>query len=243
MKSILILGASSDIAKALSHKYASNGYNIILAGRNTKELELDAKNLELRYSIKTRTSFFDALEEEKHPEFYNAIKEEIIGVICVVGYLGDQSKSQKCPQETRKIIDTNYTGCVSILNIAANDFEEKKEGFIIGISSCAGDRGRASNYTYGSAKGAFSLYLSGLRNRLSKHDINVLTVKPGFVDTKMTSNLDLPKLLTAKPDEVANDIFKAQQQKKNILYTKWYWLFIMMIIKNIPEFVFKKMKL
>ena len=90
MKSILILGASSDIAKALSHKYASNGYNIILAGRNTKELELDAKNLEIRYNIKTRTYFFDVLEEEKHPAFYDAIKDEIIGVICVVGYLGDQ---------------------------------------------------------------------------------------------------------------------------------------------------------
>lgn len=243
MKSILILGASSDIAKALSHKYAKEGYNLILAGRNIKELELDAKNIEIRYDINARACIFDVLKEQTHTDFYNTLKANTIGVICVIGYLGDQQKSQVDPEETKKIINTNYTGCVSILNLIANDFEEKKEGFIIGISSCAGDRGRASNYTYGSAKGAFSLYLSGLRNRLSKHNVNVLTVKPGFVATKMTADIDLPKLLTGQPQEIANDIFKAQQKNKTIIYTKWYWFFIMVIIKHIPEFIFKKMSL
>ena len=140
-------------------------------------------------------------------------------------------------------MDTNYTGLVSILNIVANDFEKNKNGFIVGISSVAGDRGRKSNFIYGSAKAAFATYLSGLRNRLFNLNVHVLTVKPGFVETKMTEGLNLPVKLTAKTEEVANDIFKAQQKGKNVIYTKWFWRYIMLIIKNIPEFYFKKMSI
>lgn len=131
--------------------------------------------------------------------------------------------------------------------IASGEFElsskNEKDLFIAGISSVAGDRGRASNYIYGSAKAGFSAYLSGLRNRLAKCGVNVLTIKPGFVATKMTSGLYLPPKLTVMPEQVANDIFKAQQSKKSILYTKKLWFFIMLIIKHIPEFIFKKMSI
>jgi short-subunit dehydrogenase len=141
------------------------------------------------------------------------------------------------------MINVNYTGAISILNIVANDFEKERRGFIVGVSSVAGDRGRKANYIYGSAKAGFSAYLSGLRNRLNDSGVQVLTVKPGFVNTKMTEGLDLPPKLTASPSEVAEDIFNAQQKGRNILYTKPIWMVIMLIIKHIPEFIFKKMSI
>ena len=155
-------------------------------------------------------------------------------------FFGEQEKAQNDFEEAQKIINTNYTGVVSILNIIVNDFEKHKKGFIVGISSVAGDRGRKSNFIYGSAKAAFTTYLSGLRNRLFKSNVHVMTVKPGFVATKMTEGLDLPTKLTAQTEEVAQDIFKAQQKGNNVIYTKWFWKYILLIIKNIPEFMFKK---
>jgi short-subunit dehydrogenase len=165
------------------------------------------------------------------------------GVVCAVGYLGDQKRAEQDFDEAKKLIDTNFTGCVSILNIVANDFEARKKGFIIGISSVAGDRGRLSNYMYGSAKAAFSTYLSGLRNRLQKSGVHVLTVKPGFVATKMTAGMDLPPLLSSSPEEVSEDVFRAYKTGKDELYTKWFWKWIMLTIRLIPEKIFKKLRL
>jgi hypothetical protein len=166
-----------------------------------------------------------------------------MGVISAIGYLGDQEKAQNDFRESNQIINTNYTGIVSLINIIANDFERRGSGFIVGISSVAGDRGRKSNYLYGSAKAAFTTYLSGLRNRLFKANVHVLTVKPGFVNTQMTAKMDLPKKLTAQPEDVAKSIFDAQNSNKDLLYTKWTWKWIMMLIKIIPEFKYKKINL
>lgn len=242
-KSVLIIGAKSDIAMALAIKYAENGFSLYLAGRNSNELESFATDLTIRHNIETRVLELDVLDYKSHQNIYDSIEVKPHGVISVAGYLGEQENAETDFTETQKVIDTNYTGLVSLINIAANDFEKRKSGFIIGVSSVAGDRGRKSNYIYGSAKSAFSTYLSGLRNRLNAANVHVLTVKPGFVATKMTEGLDLPPKLTAKPKDVANDIFKAQKKRKNILYTKWVWRHIMFIIRNIPEFIFKKMSL
>mgnify|MGYP000571915184 FL=1 len=142
-----------------------------------------------------------------------------------------------------KMINTNFTGYASILDIIIDDFKRKNNGCIIGISSVAGDRGRASNYMYGSTKSAFSSYLSGLRNSLKKFNINIITIKPGFVRTKMTSNIKMNKYLTATPEKVAKDVHKAWKRKRDIVYTPWYWKYIFIIIKIIPEKIFKKMNL
>ena len=241
MEYILIIGAKSDIAKAVAKKYAENGYNLYLAARKSSELQIFANDIKLRNEKELICLDFDVLDYASHQNFYNSLAEKPIGVVSLVGYLGEQEKAQNDFEEAQKIMDTNYTGLVSILNIVANDFEKNKNGFIVGISSVAGDRGRKSNFIYGSAKAAFATYLSGLRNRLFNSNVHVLTVKPGFVATKMTEGLDLPAKLTAKPEEVANDIFKSQQKGKNVIYTKWFWRYIMLIIKNIPEFQFKKM--
>jgi short-subunit dehydrogenase len=129
------------------------------------------------------------------------------------------------------------------LDLISSEFEKRGSGIIIGISSVAGDRGRASNYIYGSAKAAFTTYLSGLRNRFSSKGIQVITVKPGYVNTKMTENYKLPKILTAQPIQVGTDIWKAFAKKRDIIYSLWFWRWIMVIIKLIPEFLFKKLKL
>ncbi len=243
MSYVLIVGAKSDIAKETARIYAKNGYNIFLAARKSEELEEFRNDLEVRSGIKAQTLELDITAFETHEAFYNALSEKPLGVIVVSGYMTEQHKAQKEWSESLNTINVNYTGAVSLLNIVANDFEEEKRGFIVGVSSVAGDRGRKTNYIYGSAKAAFTAYLSGLRNRLFESGVSVLTVKPGFVNTKMTEGLALPEKLTAQPEEVAEDIFKAQQAGKNTLYTKWIWRYIMFIITNIPEFLFKKLSI
>jgi short-subunit dehydrogenase len=243
MSYLLIVGAKSDIARAVAREYAKSGYDLYLAARDSDDLRDFAKDITVRTQKSVKLVELDILDYSSHLSFYEKLEEKPLGVVVAVGYLGDQNKAESSFEETQKIIDTNYTGVVSLLNIIANDFEAKKRGFIIGISSVAGDRGRKSNYIYGSAKAALTTYLSGLRNRLYESQVSVVTVKPGFVATKMTEDMDLPQKLTALPDEVAEDIFEAQQRGKSILYTKWIWRWVMLIIKMIPEWQFKKMSI
>ena len=243
MSYVLIIGAKSDIAKATAREYAKHGYDIYLAARNVEELEAFSKDITVRSTSRVKLLELDILDYNSHQDFYESIEEKPLGVISVVGYLGEQEKAKSDFFETQKILNSNYTGVVSLFNIIANDFEKRRSGFLVGISSVAGDRGRKSNYIYGAAKAAFSTYLSGLRNRLYEAQVHVLTVKPGFVNTKMTEGMDLPEKLAAEPEEIAEDIFKAQQKNKNLLYTKWIWRWIMLIIRNIPECQFKKMSI
>ncbi len=242
-KSLLILGASSDIARAIARKFASEGWDLLLAGRDTESLSKDAADLKLRYKVNVEALRFDAVDFDSHQKFWDGIDPKPLAIACVFGYLGDQKISERDWTEAKRAIDTNFTGAVSILNIAANYYESQKSGAIIGISSVAGDRGRMSNYIYGSAKAGFTAYLSGLRSRLSKSRVHVLTVKPGFVATKMTENLKLPGLLTAQPDKVADDIFRAYRTGRPVVYTRWFWRWIMLLIIHIPERMFLKLKL
>ena len=243
MSYVLIIGAKSDIAKATAREYAKNGYNLYLAARDVNELEAFANDITVRTQKTVKLVELDILDYENHRTFYDQLEEKPLGVISAVGYLGDQEKAQSDFSEAQKIINTNYTGVVSLFNVIAEDFEKRRNGFMVGISSVAGDRGRKSNYVYGSAKAALTAYLSGLRNRLHDAQVHVLTVKPGFVDTKMTEDMDLPEKLTAQPEEVAEDIYTAQQKSKNIVYTKWIWKWVMLVIRIIPEFQFKKMSI
>ena len=243
MKNVLILGATSDIARALAYKYASQGYSITLAARQAERLAETTNDIEIRHSTTAQAAEFDALDYGNHATFYAALEPKPDVVICVFGYLGSQETAQADFSQAHQIIDTNYTGAVSILEVVAAGFEQRKQGTIIGIGSVAGDRGRQSNYIYGSAKAAFAAYLSGLRNRMAKSNVHVLTVKPGFVRTKMTADLPLPAPVTAKPEQVAQDIFKAHHKGSNQLYTLWMWRYIMLLIRNIPEGIFKRLSL
>lgn len=243
MSYILIVGAKSDIAKATAREYAKHGYDLYLAARNASELDEFTNDVTVRTQRIVKIVELDILDYKSHQAFYDQLEEKPLGVISAIGYLGEQEKAQSDFDEAQRIMDTNYTGVVSLFNIIADDFEKRRSGFIIGISSVAGDRGRKSNYIYGSAKAALTTYLSGLRNRLHDAQVHVLTVKPGFVATKMTEGMDLPEKLTAQPEEVAENIYNAQQKNKNVLYAKWVWRWIMMIIKMIPEWKFKKMSI
>nr|MBL0687651.1 SDR family NAD(P)-dependent oxidoreductase [Sulfurospirillum sp.] len=164
MSYLLIIGAKSDIAKAVAREYAQNGYDLQLCARDVKELEEFAQDIRVRTNRVVKLVELDILKFETHDSIYKQLDEKPLGVLSAVGYLGEQKHAESDFKEAKKIIDTNFTGVVSLLNIIADDFEKRKSGFIIGISSVAGERGRKSNYLYGSSKAALTAYLSGLRN-------------------------------------------------------------------------------
>lgn len=241
----LVLGAESDIGKAIAYRFAKAGYNLFLTSRNIEYINANDEhnNWENHFQMSVSRHFFEASDFESHQTFYRNLPKPPDVVIGVFGYLGNQKKAEVDFDEAQKIININYAALVSILHIAANDMEKRGSGCIIGISSVAGERGRKSNYIYGSAKGALSIFLSGLRNRLADKNVHVITVKPGYVRTKMTKDLTLPSWLTANPEQLAGEIYRACMQTKNIIYFIPLWRYVMRIIKCIPESLFKKLDL
>lgn len=244
MKNVLILGATSAVGVAVARVLALRGWNLFLAARDLAKLAPIAVDLGIRSQRPVESVAFDVLNFESHQAFYDNLPSKPDVVICVVGFLGQQEQAMEDFSHTQQIINSNYTGPVSILNVVANDFASRGAGgTIIGVSSVAGDRGRQSNYYYGSAKAAFTAYLSGIRSRLSKLGSHVVTVKPGFIDTAMTAEMNLPPILTATPDQVAADIIAAMDKSKDVIYTRWFWRWIMLVIKHIPEFIFKRLSI
>ena len=242
-KSALFIASTSDIARHTARRFAKQGFDIILAARDEEKLELDKKDIEQRYGVEVKTLVFDAMDPRQTKGLIEKISYLPEVVFCALGYLVDQKVAEQNFEEAEKMMRLNYNAAIEAMEPFATKMEDRGSGSLIGVSSVAGDRGRAFNYYYGSAKAGFSAYLSGLRNRMTKNGVHVLTVKPGFVRTKMTADMDLPPLITAKPEQVAEDIFSAFQRKKNTLYTKWMWRYIMLIIKNIPESIFKKLSI
>ncbi len=243
MPTLLVLGATSDIGRAVARQFAHKQFNIHLAARDPSKLSALQADLTIRYNIQCLTHPFDAVDFTSHKLFYHTLDPRPDIAVCIFGYMNENELVINNPDETLRTINTNYTGAVSILNIIAEDYTLQKKGVIVGISSVAGERGRQSNYIYGSAKAGFTAYLSGLRNKLYSKGIHVVTVLPGFVYTKMTEHLNLPERLTAQPEDVARSIYTAVQKRKNTVYVKWFWRWIMCIIRLIPEPVFKRMKL
>ena len=240
-KTILIIGAKSDIALAVAHKFASGRYDIQLAARNSSELDVVAKDLKIRYEINASIYELDILKYETFPFFIDSLDCLPQIAVCTVGILGNQKNDQQSIIDSCHVMRTNYEGPSLLLNEIANHFEKRGSGSIIGISSVAGERGRGSNYIYGSAKAGFTAFLSGLRNRLYKSNFNVLTVLPGFVRTKMTNDLELPNLITATPEKIAKAIFQNKKVSKVLYPTPWK--IIMSLIRFIPENIFKKLHL
>ena len=240
---VLILGARSDIGKSIAHKLASLGHPVQLAARHMDNLDADKFDIELRHKVTVTLHEFDALAIDTHEAFVEALPQLPQIAVCAVGLMGQQADNEREIEAAVRVMRSNYEGPASILAVLANRFEERGNGTLVGISSLAGDRGRATNYVYGSAKAGFTAFLSGLRNRLAKHGVHVVTVLPGFVATQMTEGMDLPAKLTAQPSEVAEAIARAVERKKNVIYVRPVWRIIMLIIRNIPEQVFKGMKI
>lgn len=227
-KAALILGANSDIAKAIAKEFAAAGFELFLAVRNPQN---------------TNEIAFDALDFDTHESFVETLPVVPDVVVTAFGVLIEGDESFNNPKESLESTLVNYSGVVSILGHLAKPMAEKGSGTIIGISSVAGERGRGTNYVYGSAKAGMTAYLDGLRNYLFPKGVHVVTVKPGYVDTKMKAHKPTPGIVTASPANVAKAVLRAYRSKKNTVYVLSVWRWIMLIVRNIPEFIFKRMSL
>lgn len=243
-RSALILGASSDIARACARRLAAEGYGVILlAGRDPAALAAEAEDLRIRNHTEVSVHAFDALQPEGFAAFLDGLGRVPDVAICAVGLLGVQARSQAEPEAALAVMRSNYEGPALVLGMLAERMAAHGSGVIVGISSVAGERGRASNYVYGSAKAGFTAFLSGLRNRLNGSGVRVVTVLPGFVATRMTAGMDLNPRLTAQPDEVAAAIARAIARGRDVVWVRPVWRLIMAIIRALPEPVFKRTRL
>ncbi|MCR9274865.1 MULTISPECIES: SDR family oxidoreductase [Mameliella] len=240
---VLILGARSDMGQAIAHAFAAQGHPIQLAARNAASLDAARADLALRHGVEVTLHDFDVLDSDGFAPFLDSLPALPQVAVSVVGYMGDQAENERDLDKASLVLRSNFEGPAGILALLANRFEARGSGTLVGVSSVAGDRGRATNYVYGSAKAGFTAFLSGLRNRLAKKGVHVVTVLPGFVNTAMTEGMDLPAKLTAEPQEVGGAVLKAVQKGRNVIYVRGIWWLVMAIIRNIPEPVFKKLKI
>jgi short-subunit dehydrogenase len=245
MKRILIVGATSAIAAACARHWVSLDTTFFLVGRNADKLGQVADDLTARGATVHRHQL-DLNRFELHPAMLEACFTAMGHVDIALVAHGTLPNQKACELDTQLAVQefvSNGLSVIALLTGLANRMEAQKSGSIAVISSVAGDRGRASNYLYGASKGAVTDLCSGLRARLFKSGVRVLTIKPGFVDTPMTRGLALPKLLLATPERVARDIVRAVDKGCDTLYTPWFWRLIMMIIIHMPGPVFKRLGL
>lgn len=245
MKKILIVGATSAIAEAAARNWAKEGNQLFLVARNKERLDVITSDLKVRGASNVFSYTLDVNQFDQHPLMIKTVFE-VFGRVDIVliahGTLSDQKKSEQSVDITMAEIKTNALSVIALLTILANHFEQQKSGTIAVISSVAGDRGRASNYVYGSAKAMVTSFTSGLRQRLYKFGVSVITIKPGFVDTPMTIAFK-KGLLWASPEKIADSITAACDSEGGVIYAPSFWRGIMFIIKAIPEYVFKKVSL
>lgn len=242
-KPVLILGATSGMARAIARAFAAEGHDLMLAARGVSRLEDDRADLVTRHGVEVSLHAFDALDLDAHAAFVSGLPELPEIAVCAVGAMGTQDENAADPKTGVMVMRANFEGPASVLGQLANAMEARGSGTIVGISSVAGERGRASNYVYGSAKAGFTAFLSGLRNRLARKGVHVVTVLPGFVATAMTEGMDLPERLTAQPEEVGRAVLAAVGKRRNVIYVRPVWRLVMAVIRAIPEPVFKKTSL
>ncbi len=244
MRNAIIVGANSTIANAVINKLAGTGYNLFLLARS--DLSVMMTDIKIKNPDIDVTGYYYAAEADN--DVGNTLEQiyakagTIDLVLVAHGNLPDQEKCNDSWQEFDSALTINGISVIKICHSVALKMKQQQHGTIAVISSVAGMRGRQSNYAYGTAKGMLNIYLQGLRNEMFKYKVHVLTILPGFVDTKMTR--DFKKgFLWASPEKVAFDIVNAINKKKNLIYTPWFWKYIMFIITSIPECKFKTMKL
>ncbi len=238
---VLIIGARSDIGRCIAQEYAAAGLPVILAARGAERLAADVADITLRAGTPARAVECDVLTVEPKA-FFDSLGETPRTVVSVVGLLGDQRRGETDAAYARQVIDTNYTAPALLLGEAAERMAVAGGGVVIGVSSVAGERGRKSNYVYGASKAGLTAFLSGLRHRFAGGAVRVITVKPGFVDTRMTEGMNLPKPLTAQPEEVARAVVAAHRKGQDVVFVRPVWLPIMAIVTHLPERIFQKMK-
>ena len=239
-KPVLYIGANSDVAKSSAEFYAKKGHTIILIARNINRIEAFRDHIEETYKVKCTLYELDILDFNSFDLFFEALNIKIEILICCVGLMKDNEFNLSV-NDKNLIINTNYVGPSLFIDSSIRYFQKNYiKGTIIGISSVAGGRGRSKNYLYGAAKSAFSEYLSGVRQKFSNAGIHIITIKPGFINTKMLTNKKVSRLLVSSPYEIAKLIYNAYKAKKYVVYP-FRWKIIMSIVVIIPEYIFKKL--
>ncbi len=246
-KTAVIFGATSAIAQEVARVWAKRGYTLYLVARHAARLETVALDLEVRGSTHVFREVLDLDDVASHSALEKRIGLALGAspdiLLLAQGALGSQERANQDPAHALALMHTNFTAPVSLLQIFARSFEARGSGVIAAIGSVAGDRGRQSNYVYGSAKGGLALFLSGLRNRLFASGVHVLTIKPGFVDTPMTAAIPKSGPLWASAERVGAGIVHAIDARKDLVYLPGFWRLILWIICSIPERLFKRLKL
>lgn len=241
---VVIIGANSEVAQAFVEELITQKEPIaqltlltsdVISGRRF------AKHIQVKYEQDADLIPCDLMALSSY-DAYRHLHPDLL--FCAAGYLGKDSATGLHDQDnTHRTVDINYARLIPLLTFFAQDMEQRQSGQIIVLSSVAGERGRQSNFIYGSAKAGMTAFLSGLRNYLYPKHVKVMSVIPGFMNTKMTAGMQLNPMLTIGPKVAGETIYRAWKKGKDVVYIKWMWKWVMMIIRNIPEFIFKKMKL
>jgi len=240
----VILGASSSMARAMIRSLAERGAGLILAGRDMDDIKATASDAVARGAPFAEAMALDVRDSSTFAPILDRLAQEdgILNAAVFVGSMPPQSAIDADPTLIAGVVTDSHSGPATFLQMMAPMIEERGAGTVVGVSSVAGDRGRIGNYVYGSAKAGFSTYLSGLRNRLNRSGGHVVTVKPGMIDTAMTWDLD-KLMFPVGPEKVAADILRAVDKKRNVIYTPVIWALVMLVIRHIPEPIFKKMSI
>lgn len=245
-KNIVVFGATSAIGQEVCKLNALVATHFILCARDSEKLEVVASDIRSRGDATVSTIVVDFSDSSSYASLFEQIMSEgraISEWYFFHGSLPDQYACEASLADTNDALQINLISVLDLLHPVANYMEEQKAGAIVVVSSVAGDRGRGSNYVYGAAKGALSIYMQGLRNRLAAHNVAVVDVKPGFVQTPMTAHLENSGILWALPDAIASEIVLAVKKKSDVIYTPGYWRLIMFVIRAIPEKIFKRLSL
>jgi len=239
----LVLGANSDIAKSCAKNFASNKFNICLASRDIDNCIATASDIEIRYEVKVSVVKFDATDLSSHTEFFDSLDFFPDVTLVSFGVLYNQIDLEKNFQLRKEMVDVNLLGVINSVENLLPMLLKRNKGSLVLMGSAAGDRGKRSNYIYGSTKAAIETYYEGVDHRLHNTGVRIILIKPGFVETKMTLGMDLPLVITASPHEVAKKVYNAVQKEKKVVYVRSIWRLIMLLIRLTPRFIFNKTSL
>jgi short-subunit dehydrogenase len=242
---VLILGATSAIATETAKQFAEKGSQLFLTGRNSEKLAAVADDLQVRGAARVDTAVLDIADIASHRPVIDSAVAALGGLDVVLvahGTLPNQERCQNDVGETLEALHINFTATIALLTLLANVLESQQHGCLAVITSVAGDRGRQTNYVYGAAKGGVQIFLQGLRARLFRSNVTVLTIKPGFVDTPMTAAVRKNRLF-ADAARVGRGIHRAIARRQDVVYLPWFWRPVMAVLKSLPERVFKRLHL
>jgi hypothetical protein len=238
----LIIGATSDIARPFARRLAERGTSLVLAARRPEALDDLARELGQAHAVDVERMRLDLLDVAGSVAAVRALEPFPDLVVIFAALPGPAQGDRPTTRDVDEVIRTNLLGCAAVLEAAAERLEARGSGALVGVSSVAGERGRGANYLYGSTKAGLTAYLSGLRARLAPAGVHVLTVKPGLVRTRMTEGRDLPGALTSEPDRVARAMVRALERRRSVVYVSWIWRWIMLVIRALPEPLFRRLR-